>query len=192
VKIGLISDSHVPAATRRVPEQVFRAFEGVELILHAGDIYSEAALDELEAIAPVIAVAGPGLDQGIPRPRVEDQRVLAVQGVHIGLVHILPLPGIRLDIVPGSILSELSPDTTLRASLRKVFRRDVDVCVFGDSHHEMIEQHDGILMVNPGSPTLPHQFRRLGTVGILEIVEGSTTAQILHLAGFPGPEPSYR
>ena len=53
MKIGLISDSHVPAATRRVPEQVFRAFEGVELILHADQRYDLAVADEVYENRPI-------------------------------------------------------------------------------------------------------------------------------------------
>ncbi len=192
MKIGLISDSHVPSSTRHIPEQVFHAFEGVDLILHAGDIYSERALDELEIIAPVLAVRGPGNDQGIEPPRVEDTRLVAIQGVHIGMVHILALPGIRVDIRPGSFTNEMTPGTSLRECLRKVFKKDVHVCVFGDSHIEVMEWHEDVLMVNPGSPTLPHQYRRLGTVGILDIVEGKPSARILNLKDFPGPEPQYK
>jgi predicted phosphodiesterase len=56
MRIGLISDTHSPAMGVHPPEQVARAFEGVDLILHAGDIYSSDCLDWLELIAPVIAV----------------------------------------------------------------------------------------------------------------------------------------
>ncbi|MBI2885750.1 MAG: YfcE family phosphodiesterase [Chloroflexi bacterium] len=194
MKIGLISDSHVPAATRQVPEQVFRAFESqdVDLILHAGDIYTESALDHLENLAPVLAVKGPGVDQGIPDHRAQERRVLALGGVHIGLVHQLYLPNIYYDIFPGVIAREFPPDASLQASLRKIFRQDVHVCVFGDTHADLVEWHQDILMVNPGSPTLPYQYRRLGTVGILEIREGQASARILHLRDFPGPEPSYK
>ncbi len=53
--IGLISDTHIPWAVKELPPEVGEAFRGVDLILHAGDIYSHAVLDELERIAPVLA-----------------------------------------------------------------------------------------------------------------------------------------
>jgi hypothetical protein len=51
--IGVISDTH-----GTLDRRVLRVFEGVDLLLHAGDIGSAAILTELEAIAPVVAVRG--------------------------------------------------------------------------------------------------------------------------------------
>src|SRR5690349_9034001 len=53
MQIGVISDTHNfldPAISRR--------FDGVEHILHAGDIGLPSILSELEQIAPVTAVGG--------------------------------------------------------------------------------------------------------------------------------------
>ena len=53
MKIGLISDTHNPGAALEPPYEVAKAFEEVDLILHAGDIYVTSCLDWLEQIAPV-------------------------------------------------------------------------------------------------------------------------------------------
>ena len=58
MRIGLISDTHIPDHADELPEQLKDAFRGVELILHAGDIYTIPVLDELEIIAPVLAAEG--------------------------------------------------------------------------------------------------------------------------------------
>ena len=58
MKIGVLSDTHVPHAFPVLPPKVFEVFAGADLILHAGDIVSLDVLTELEAIAPVEAVAG--------------------------------------------------------------------------------------------------------------------------------------
>ena len=47
----------------------------------------------------------------------------------------------------------------------------------------MVETHQGILLVNPGSPTLPRQVRKLGTVAILELTPEGREARIIDLAG---------
>jgi len=47
MRIGLLSDTHIPEARSGLPPEVKKAFEGVDLILHAGDIYSLSVLDEL-------------------------------------------------------------------------------------------------------------------------------------------------
>ena len=52
----------------------------------------------------------------------------------------------------------------------------------------MVETHQGILFVNPGSPTLPNQLRKLGTVGILELTSELRSARIVDLAALDGCE----
>ena len=56
--IGLISDTHVPKRARCIPKKVFEIFENVDYIIHAGDLVELAVIDELEQLAPVLAVHG--------------------------------------------------------------------------------------------------------------------------------------
>ena len=59
-----------------------------------------------------------------------------------------------------------------------------EVVVFGDSHKELIATHEGILFVNPGSPTYPAVKNRagdLGTVAILSISQSKASAEIIYL-----------
>jgi len=56
--IGLISDTHIPDAAMALPPQVWEAFRGVDLILHAGDIFEVPVLDQLGGISPVLAAQG--------------------------------------------------------------------------------------------------------------------------------------
>ncbi|MCI0782007.1 MAG: metallophosphoesterase family protein, partial [Chloroflexi bacterium] len=53
VRVGVISDTHNPSVGVEPPPEVAIAFQGVDVILHAGDIYVPSCLDWLEAIAPV-------------------------------------------------------------------------------------------------------------------------------------------
>ena len=55
MRIGLISDTHIPEACEHLPPRVFEVFAGIDLVMHAGDVYVNRVLDELSAIAPVIA-----------------------------------------------------------------------------------------------------------------------------------------
>ena len=59
MKIGLVSDTHLPNIGHALPDQLLSAFDGVDLILHAGDVYSPECLDWLERIAPILAVEVP-------------------------------------------------------------------------------------------------------------------------------------
>ena len=60
MRIGLISDTHIPTAGRDLWPQVYDALRGVDLIMHAGDLHDPAVLDWLELLAPVLAVSGNG------------------------------------------------------------------------------------------------------------------------------------
>src|ERR1700692_3054131 len=100
MRIGLISDTHIPEACEYLPAAVFEVLRGVDLVMHAGDVYVNRVLDELATIAPVIAALGNG-DEGLDGHRhrldTEDERVrsahlLEIEGLRIGLAHALPTP----------------------------------------------------------------------------------------------------
>ena len=57
-RVGILSDTHMPASLHRLWDEIGTAFSGVDLILHAGDIVLPTVLDQLEAIAPVLAARG--------------------------------------------------------------------------------------------------------------------------------------
>ena len=174
MKIGLIADTHIPEAGDSIPEQVRTVFEDVELILHAGDLHVLDVLDWLEQIAPVKAARGNGDDGTSGRPLVpEDPRLLPfhlidIEGVRIGLTHTVPLP-------------EISPWTTLEKTMNRIFDCPVDVIVCGDTHVVYMKKHDGVLLLNPGSPTLPNNLVGLGTVGLMEVKNGQTSVRIVSL-----------
>ena len=56
--VGLISDTHIPVRARCIPKMVFKVFENVDFIVHAGDLVELAVIDELEQLAPILAVHG--------------------------------------------------------------------------------------------------------------------------------------
>ncbi len=172
VRIGLISDTHIPRDAKMLPPHVAEAFRGVDLILHAGDIYDQTVLDELETIAPVLAARGNGDGDSPPDRRVERSHTFDVAGVSLGITHGLVYPG--------------SAEDCGRAMQRQ-FGRRVDIIVVGDTHVAMAEMFDGIHIVNPGSPTLPRNRYELGTVGLLEITGGTADARIVRLDEFPIP-----
>lgn len=164
MRIGLISDTHIPEACEHLPARVFEVFRGVDLVMHAGDVYVNRVLDELARIAPVIAALGNG-DEGLEghRFRLEiDERVrmahvIEIEGLRIGLAHALPTP------------DETSEEVFQRAMLEH-FGGPVDVLVQGHSHIEGAMTFGATLVVNPGSATLPRNLiDEPGTVGILEI-----------------------
>lgn len=187
MRVGLISDTHLPSMGREPPPQVARAFEGVGLILHAGDIYIADCLDWLERIAPVSAVeVAPA--PVIGDPRVVARRVVQVEGHSIGLVHDLMVPGASWEVTPGVIAAKFPAELSLPAALEDFFGAPVNAVVFGHTHVPIVETHQGILFVNPGSPTLPRQLRKLGTVAVLELTPAGREAEIVDLTEFEDRE----
>ncbi|MFC1886038.1 metallophosphoesterase family protein [Thermodesulfobacteriota bacterium] len=158
IKIGLISDTHISRCDETLPSPVREIFQGVDLILHGGDIYVPSVLDELEIIAPVLAVYGNGDGSMPPDPRLKNNLILNFFGFRIGVTHGLdyPEPSFR----------------SLEDAMQYEFGGRVDIFIFGDSHVEVTDIYKGVLHVNPGSPTFPHQIKRPGTVALLELSSG--------------------
>jgi hypothetical protein len=155
--IGLISDTHIPEAAEVLPARIKEAFCDVDLILHAGDIYTVSVLDELEVLAPVLAAEGDDDYQEVYRDeRVKQQHILRVGGITILLRHIRPWSWPSSEKVPN-------------------------ILVFGHTHNAMIEKKEGILLINPGSPTFPSYKYELGTIAILDIDSGKVDARIVSL-----------
>lgn len=155
MRIGLISDTH-----GRLRPQVYDAFDGVDLILHAGDVGPIDIITELEAIAPVHAVMG-NTDSPALMPRVQDEVRLELEGVAVVVVH-------------GHLMG--SPT----AALLRAAYPDADVIVYGHTHRQAVEEVDGCLIVNPGAagaarfglkPAVAVLVLEDGEVGKIEVVE---------------------
>ena len=157
-RIGVISDTHIPKQSARLPESVLRHFEDVELILHAGDLSTLAVLDQLSAYAPVEAVQG-NVEQQEVAPMLPIKRTLLVGGCEIGMVHIL-----------GD-----------RDHYRRNARREFPtarVVVFGHSHIPWLEDSDGLMLLNPGS-AMDRRRQPHCTVARLTITDGEPSAAII-------------
>ena len=191
MRIGLISDTRVSRG-EEVPQEVVRAFEGVDLILHAGGIRTSAVLDWLEHIAPVKAVGRiesghaesrqPLSIEGEGDTRVAEQQVLEVEGHTIGLVNELWLPGMNDELMPGFIEAQHLPDQAMPKLIKEYFGTAVDIVVFGRTLYALVEEHQGVLLINPGSPSLPRNLRKLGNVAILDLTPEGREARIIDLA----------
>jgi putative phosphoesterase len=79
-------------------------------------------------------------------------------------------------------LPEHPPQRTIEGLMSHFFGGRVDVIVRGSTHRAEITTVKGVLVVNPGSPTLPnHQTPRLGTLAYLDVEGGVVTPSILQL-----------
>jgi len=195
MRIGLISDTHVPEISRAIPPRVAEAFDGVDLILHAGDLSVLAILDELQRIAPVLAARGDD-DYQIEDERIEDVQQLNFDGTSIYVIAARGDDDYQIEDERIEDVQQLNFDGTsiyvVHSSVfwaRSIIERPADhdlekapdVVVFGHTHRDWMENVGESLLVSPGSAVFPYYQLRLGTVALLTIGNGAAQAQIVDL-----------
>lgn len=160
-KIGVISDTHIPHF-KSIPEVVWEHFAGVEMIIHAGDLSLLRVINELETIAPVVAVQGNIEREEVVRALPIKREVL-VGGIRIGIVHILG-------------------ESSSRVRLARHEFPTARCVVYGHSHIPCNQEHDGQLLFNPGSATDRRRQPRC-SIGLLYVddEEGSVRGEIIQL-----------
>lgn len=138
--IGLISDTH-----GLIRPEALRALDGVDLILHAGDVGGATVLAALRRIAPVQAVFG---NTDPDEPRLPASLDLILEALHVHVSH-------------GHELGSPTPDALLA-------RYDADVIVFGHTHRPVIERRGGRTVVNPGAAG-PARFSLQPSLALLRL-----------------------
>jgi putative phosphoesterase len=180
-RIGLIADNHSRTVDGAdVPDAVLRAFDGADLILHLGDAGTWGTLDRLATVAPVLAVLG-GHNGADPDVRVGGlTRIERIEGLRVGMVHDLVGRGVATET-----LTALRFNGPPREALRGLLGGDIDVLAYAGTHDPRIAWTDGLLLVNPGSATLPAGRAKgsLGHVAVVEIVDRVASARVVDLAG---------
>lgn len=164
MRIGLISDTHVPDVMEAIPPQVVEVFAGVDLILHGGDLSIGSVLDELQNIAPVLAARGDD-DYQIRDERIQEIQNLTVEGLSLYIIH----------------SSEFWARDVIEHPEKHDLDKAPDIVVFGHTHRDTVQMVGASLLVNPGSATFPYYQLRLGTVGLLDVRNGKAEARIIQL-----------
>ena len=154
----VLADTHIPRRAKSLPEGLVPYLNKADLVLHAGDLMDPALLHELATYAPVRAVHG-NLDP--PDADLPETQEFEFGGVRIAMIH----------------------DSGRREGRRKRLGRrfpDAGVVIFGHSHIPLLEDEDGLLLLNPGSPTDKRRQPEY-TFALLRVEEGSVRAEILEL-----------
>ncbi len=152
----VIADTHIPR--RALPQALIPYLQGADLILHAGDLMDPALLDELGSCAPVRAVRG-NLDP--PEADLPETSEFEFGGAAVAMIH------------------DSGPRRGRRARMRRRFP-GARVVVFGHSHIPWLEDEDGLLLLNPGSPTDRRRQPR-HTFALLRAEEGNVRAEVVAL-----------
>ena len=160
--IGLISDTHVPKRAMCIPQKVFEVLKDADFIIHAGDLVVLSVIDELEQIAPVLAVHG-NMDGQEVNSILPELNSLKIFDWKIGVMH-------DPNVFQGS------------GKMMEIAKKNgFDVIVYGHTHSAKIKWEEKNLYINPGSPTDPASFTNKPTVGLLKITKQTITPQIINL-----------
>jgi uncharacterized protein len=171
MKIGVVSDTHGyfdPRLSLRL--------DGVDEILHAGDVGSMEVLGYLGAIAPVHAVQGNTDAYPLDFPPTITRHC---EGVGIYVMHELPKPQSTLDAWAQAPHLNVKP-ARHRDRFLESFPADCRVVVFGHSHEPCLDVVAGRLFFNPGSAG-KKRFSLPRCCGVLELTPQGVRATILSL-----------
>jgi len=164
--IAVISDTHMPRGSRRLPDAFVERIRAADLLLHAGDFMTLQVLRELERIGPPLMGVHGNVDSAELRRLLPAERVVGVGDARIAMVHDAGPAGGRL------------------ARLRERFAAsDADAVVFGHSHTPLHERDPatGFQIFNPGSPT-DRRRQPTHTMGLARIGEdGAVSFELIDL-----------
>ena len=152
-RIGLVSDTH-----GMFRPELFQALDGVELILHAGDVGPDEILAQLETIAPVRAVYG---NTDAPGRRLLRESIdITVDGVRIHVSH-------------GHEVGSPNPE-------RLAAKYDADVIVYGHTHRQLVARVGERLIINPGAAGA-RRFDIEPSAAVLTIAGGRADVRLVPL-----------
>ncbi len=153
VQLGLISDTH-----GLLRPEVLAALDGVELILHAGDVGGSNVLTELSAIAPVRAVYGNTDAPG--QPGLVGEIGLRIEGLTVHVSH-------------GHEVGRPAP-------ARLLAKHEADIIVYGHTHRPLIERSGSRLVINPGAAG-PRRFDLKPSVARMTVLKGIADVHVIWL-----------
>ncbi|MFH1063224.1 MAG: metallophosphoesterase family protein [Candidatus Omnitrophota bacterium] len=148
MRIGVISDTHIPIVCDELPLVLKKYFKGVDMILHAGDLVEQCVLDQLLAYCPKVEAVCGNMDCAQLQTKLPAKKIIQAGKYTIGLTH------------------GWGPPKNIADRIAKEFD-NVDIIVFGHSHTPMNETKNNVLFFNPGSATDMVNAKR--SIGIIEL-----------------------
>jgi len=172
ILIGLLSDTHVPQSTNKVPDVLFEDFKNrnVDYVFHMGDFTSIEVYEKLIEMFgsdKVVAVRGnmdsdSNLTQKLPEKlefKIYDHSVLMLHGMG-------------------------GPNIIIKRLIKKLdlLNSDYDLVIFGHTHRPVNEVSNGILFFNPGTTTpIDNKFTVISSYGYLKITRDAIKPEIVYL-----------
>jgi len=149
--IGLISDTH-----GLMRQKALTALKGTDLIIHAGDVGKPGIIEQLRAVAPVVAVRG-NVDKGAWASQLPMTAVAEAGSALIYVLHDVQ----QLDLDPAAA--------------------EFNIVVSGHSHKPSHSERAGVMYLNPGSAG-PRRFQLPITVARLNLRRSPWTVEFIDLS----------
>ena len=162
MKLLVVSDTHIPERVKELPGEILEAAEEADGIIHAGDFTGEEVLGLFRGIGPPLYAVRGNMDSPEVARALDDRLVFELEGVRIGLTH-------------GS-----GPPQGLDQRVRQVLPAGLDVMIFGHSHRPMLEDDNGLLVLNPGSAA-GGPFSGQRSYGLLFVKDGRVRGELRYL-----------
>ncbi|MFA5356164.1 MAG: metallophosphoesterase [Candidatus Omnitrophota bacterium] len=151
MKIGVISDTHIPDRTEDIPAEILEAFKGVDMVIHAGDLVEYGVIDKLKSVCKDVRAVWGNMDPYDVRKRLPDKEIIKIGKYRVGVTHGYGHPSKLVDM------------------MEDIFRNDgVDLVIFGHSHSAISEKRGNTIYFNPGSAT-DKVYAKYNSYGIIEI-----------------------
>ncbi len=151
MRIGVISDTHIPQNAKEIPNIVLEDFKNVDMIIHAGDLTDLSVLQQLKTVCPLVKAVWGNMDSDEVKKKLPEKEFIKTAHHKIGILHGYGNPAKSIDI------------------MKEAFSKDfVSVIIFGHSHCATNEIKDGVLYFNPGSPT-DKIFSIHNSYGVIEV-----------------------
>ncbi len=160
-QVLITSDTHLVVGAQ-LPTALLELAGRADHVLHAGDLVRMDVHDTLASLAPLTAVVG-NVDDAEAAARLPERATVDLDGVRFGVVH------------------DGGPRSGRHERLRSWFP-DSQVLVYGHSHlPELVALEDGVVIINPGSPTQRRQAPT-HTACWIEVHDGAVVAaDLVHL-----------
>ena len=161
MRLGIVSDTHLPRGNRALPDDCLERLAAADAILHAGDLIERSVLELLQSLGPPVHAIRGNVDSAELQARLPLVRTVETAGARIAMIH------------------DAGPADGRLARMRRRFP-EADAVVFGHSHLPLHEERDGFAIFNPGSPTerrrAPHH-----TMGIATAQDGRLRFELVRV-----------
>jgi uncharacterized protein len=159
--IAIVADTHLPRGRRVLSQSCVKELSAAELILHAGDLVAQSALDQLTSLGPPVLAVHGNVDEPALVARLPAQLEVELAGVRLAMTH------------------DAGPARGRIVRLRRRFP-DADAVIFGHSHIPLHETDDDFQIFNPGSPT-DRRRQAEHTMGLARIERGTIGFELVAL-----------